>query len=112
MTPVAGSLKKGLASVAAPAERQAHFTALQSSHTHAACTPNARHGSPAAPQHLTLSAKALAATRRSCVCPFRFSMMLLPWTQAVVLSISATSCAWTLQAQRGQRREGCLQQGA
>lgn len=33
MTPVAGSLKKGLASVAAPAERQAHFTALQSSHT-------------------------------------------------------------------------------
>lgn len=41
--------------------------------------------------HLTLSRKALAAARRSCLLPFRFSMTLLPWVQAAVLSISATS---------------------
>ena len=41
--------------------------------------------------HLALSTKDLAAARRSCFLPFRFPRMLLPWMQAVVLSISATS---------------------
>jgi len=41
--------------------------------------------------HLALSMKALAAARRSCFRPLRFSMMLLPWMQATELSISASS---------------------
>lgn len=41
--------------------------------------------------HLALSMKALAAARRSCFRPLRFSMMLLPWVQATKLSISASS---------------------
>lgn len=48
-------------------------------------------------EHLTPSTKALAATRRSHFLPFRFSMRLLPWTQAVLLSSSATSWTCTLQ---------------
>lgn len=46
--------------------------------------------------------KALAAARRSCFLPFRFSMMLLPWTQAVVLSISATGAVSALETEKGR----------
>lgn len=41
--------------------------------------------------HLAPSMKALAAVSRSCFRPLRLSMMLRPWMQAAVLSISATS---------------------
>lgn len=49
--------------------------------------------------HLTPSVKALAAARRSHFLPFKFSMMVLPWTQAVLLSISDTNLTCTLRTE-------------
>lgn len=64
------------------------------------------HPKPLATRHgaayLAASMKALAAARRSCFLPFRFSMMLLPWTQAVVLSISATGAVSALETEKGR----------